>query len=128
MKRPWILPEDVKEYTSVKSVKNREDEKLKIDIARAESEVIKYCGHKFKDEKYTTVPANLKIALIIIAEAIAYNSIKVFNNMKSETFDDYSYTTDSNVVDFNSLGIDSLLDEFITPEQSSGFSLKIRKL
>lgn len=38
--RPWVTPEELKEYTEFEEVKNRADSKLKIDISRAESSII----------------------------------------------------------------------------------------
>ena len=37
VERPWVTPEELKEYTEFEEVKNRADSKLKIDISRAES-------------------------------------------------------------------------------------------
>lgn len=47
--RPWVTPEELKEYTEFEEVKNRADSKLKIDISRAESWVIDYCNNRFDD-------------------------------------------------------------------------------
>lgn len=55
--RPWVTPEELKEYTEFEEVKNRADSKLKIDISRAESWVIDYCNNRFDDpEKYPRYP------------------------------------------------------------------------
>lgn len=59
--RPWVTPEELKEYTEFEEVKNRADSKLKIDISRAESWVIDYCNNRFDDpEKYPEIPENVK--------------------------------------------------------------------
>ena len=33
VQRPWITPKDVKDYTELKEVRERADEKLRFDIA-----------------------------------------------------------------------------------------------
>ena len=59
--RPWVTPEELKEYTEFEEVKNRADSKLKIDISRAESWVIDYCNNRFDDpEKYPEIPENVR--------------------------------------------------------------------
>ena len=92
--RPWVTPEELKEYTEFEEVKNRADSKLKIDISRAESWVIDYCNNRFDDpEKYPEIPENVKTAVLLIAEAYAHNAVEQTKvRLKSETFDDYSYT------------------------------------
>ena len=36
MLRPWVSPQDLKDYTEIKEIKERTDKKLAFDIARAE--------------------------------------------------------------------------------------------
>ena len=75
--RPWVTPEELKEYTEFEEVKNRADSKLKIDISRAESWVIDYCNNRFDDpEKYPDIPENVKTAVLLIAEAYAHNAVE----------------------------------------------------
>ena len=97
--RPWVTPEELKEYTEFEEVKNRADSKLKIDISRAESWVINYCNNRFDDpEKYPEIPENVKTAVLLIAEAYAHNAVEQTKvRLKSETFDDYSYTAESSI-------------------------------
>ena len=45
--RPWITPEDVKNYTSHKDVAERPAEKLAFDISRAELKIIHLTNNKF---------------------------------------------------------------------------------
>ena len=78
--RPWVTPEELKEYTEFEEVKNRADSKLKIDISRAESWVIDYCNNRFDDpEKYPEIPENVKTAVLLIAEAYAHNAVEQTN-------------------------------------------------
>ena len=109
--RPWVTPEELKEYTEFEEVKNRADSKLKIDISRAESWVINYCNNRFDDpEKYPKIPENVKTAVLLIAEAYAHNAVEQTKvRLKSETFDDYSYTAESSIIDVGKLGVESLL-------------------
>ena len=90
-------------------VKNRADSKLKIDISRAESWVIDYCNNRFDDpEKYPEIPENVKTAVLLIAEAYAHNAVEQTKvRLKSETFDDYSYTAESSIIDVGKLGVES---------------------
>lgn len=40
--RPWVTPEEVKEYSEIPAVQQRSDTRLTVDIARAEQYVITY--------------------------------------------------------------------------------------
>lgn len=125
--RPWATPEEVKEYTDYPSVKKRDDTKLKIDITRAEQYVISYTNNKFED--YETVPEQVKTAVILVAEAFAYNTALTSREMKSEQFDDYSYTvSDAGPIDISGLGLGSLLEDFCVSEAKRGVTLRMRAL
>lgn len=125
--RPWATPEEVKEYTDYPYVKKRDDAKLKIDITRAEQYVISYTNNKFED--YETVPEQVKTAVILVAEAFAYNTALTSREMKSEQFDDYSYTvSDAGPIDISGLGLGSLLEDFCVSEAKRGVTLRMRAL
>lgn len=128
--RPWVTPDEVREYSERECVKKRNDLKLQIDIARAESYVINYTGNNFFDsEKYPKIPENIKLAVILIAESYAADAANLGEDIgtyKSENFDDYSYTLADNDYKLKNLDIGSLLEEFII--QSTGFTLKLRRL
>ena len=47
MQRPWISPDDVKEYTDYPEVAERSEGKLKQDILRAEMKIIKITNNRF---------------------------------------------------------------------------------
>ncbi len=132
-KRPWITPHDVKAYTDIELIKNRSPEKFKVDIMRAEQYVINYTGNSFSDDnKYPQIPDPVRIAVILIAEVFAYNASTKDENtgIKSESFDDYSYTLfDSTELSLSSLNLGDLLDEFCDEGTTRGkINLKIRRL
>ena len=125
--RPWITPKEVTEYTEYTSVKNRSEAKLLIDIARAEQYIISATNNKF--EKYETIPEGVRTAAILVAEAYAFNACISSREMKSETFDDYSYTAaEAQYIDIGGLDIAPLLEDYIKEETSKGVVLRMRKL
>ena len=122
--RPWVTPEELKEYTEFEEVKNRADSKLKIDISRAESWVIDYCNNR-----YPEIPENVKTAVLLIAEAYAHNAVEQTKvRLKSETFDDYSYTAESSIIDVGKLGVESLLDDYVVVQPLNGVTMRLRSL
>lgn len=128
MGRPWVTPNEVKEYSDLPSVKSRQDAKLKIDIQRAESYIIHYCHHDFSAEKYAgSVPADVRMAAMLLAEYYAYSKQNV-GSKTSETFDDYSYTTSDNQIELSTLGLEALLDQFIEDKADEHFIMRLRKL
>ncbi len=130
--RPWVTPQEVRDYTDRQSVIDRTDEKLAIDIARAELYVIKYTRNRFDDdEKYPTAPEPIKIAVILIAEAYASYAIDFGNGAgtyKSESFDDYSYTAADMEYITSNLDLSSLLEEYIEPLTKNTVTMRMRKL
>ena len=129
-KRPWVTPQEVREYTDFPEVKERDDKKLAVDILRAEHWVINYCNNRFDDdEKFPEVPEPVKTAVILLAEAYAHNAVEVTKaRLKSETFDDYSYTAKSATVDISGLDLASLLDDFAIAQPRCGVTMRLRKL
>lgn len=124
--RPWVTPQEVREYSEITEVKSRTDKRLEMDIARAEQYVIQYTNNKF--EKDSTVPESIKIAVILLAESYAYNAVISTKEMKSETFDDYSYTAELRQLSVNNLDLKSLLDEYVITAATNRVTLRIRKL
>ncbi len=128
--RPWVTPDDVKAYSDIKFVQDRDDSKLAVDISIAEQKVISMTNNAFDDEeKYPTIPEPVRTAVILLAEAIANNAVvrSQEKRIKSESFDDYSYTVDSGLISLDDLGILDLLSEYIV--ESGGNTLfRIRKL
>lgn len=130
MERPWVTPQEVKDYSSSDKVKLREDAKIVFDIARAERYVIFYTNNKFDTETYQAeVPPDVIMAVTLLAEAYAKQAIIQKDGlMSSETFDDYSYTMDSNADLADHLGLGTLLEEYILKEKNSSVVMKLRKL
>jgi len=131
-KRPWVTPDEVKAYTDYPKVKDRSDEKLKVDITRAEYYVINYTRNHFDDHiKYPTLPESVRTAVILVAEMYAFNAAEGGTGKgayKSETFDDYSYTMADTGEKLDNLLLGPLLDEFTEPDSGSKVVMKLRKL
>lgn len=130
MERPWVKPEQIKAYSSSPKVKERSDEQLAFDIARAEKYVIFHTHNKFDTDEYKSgLPSDVTMAVILLAEAYAKQAIvQKDGSVSSETFDDYSYTidTDSDIAD--SLGLGLMLDEYVLSEDNGKVVMKLRKL
>ncbi|MBP5163232.1 MAG: DUF3199 family protein [Spirochaetales bacterium] len=133
MTRPWVTPGDVKAYTDNPKVADRPDAKLATDIMRAEEYVINMTHNDFSAEEYaTTMPNAVKTAIILLAEQYAMSASamksKTFG-LKSETFDDYSYTAaDEAAVSVDALDLGSLLDPYVLTQGSGNVFMRMRKL
>lgn len=129
MKRPWITPGDVREYSNLADVKSRSDLQINIDIRRAESSIIAYTNNDFSDTKYAEeVPEDVRVADIILSEYFSHNSAASGTAKKSESFDDYSYTTEDSFIELKSLGLDALLEPYMIPKASGKVTMRLRKL
>lgn len=130
MERPWVTPEEVKEYSDSDKVKARSDTKLAFDIARAEKYVIFNTHNKFNTDEYEEqLPSDVKMAVILLSEAYANKAINVKDGTKSsETFDDYAYTIDLSSDELENLGLGPLLDDYIITPESGKVTMKLRKL
>lgn len=130
--RPWVAPEEVIAYTDYAQVQNRSEAKLAIDISRAEAYVVAYTNNTFAD--YEEIPEAVKTAVILLAEAYAYNACADMQTggrrLKSETFDDYSYTSDDAYIDIDGLYADIkiLLDPYILVKARNGITMRMRRL
>lgn len=124
--RPWVTPEEVKEYTEIKNVQKRADNRLAIDITRAEQYIIKYTNNDFSE--YTELPEAVRLAVILIAEINANNSVISAIDKKSETFDEYSYTAETSVKNYDNLGLDTLLDSFIKTKSKGNVTMRMTVL
>ena len=118
-KRPWVTPQEVREYSEIPAVQNRTDARLTVDIARAEQYVITYTHNTFEDLE--EVPQEVKTAVILLAEAYGHNSVIVSRDVKSETFDASSIGVDG-------LDLAALLDGFVIAEPTNGVTLRMRRL
>lgn len=126
--RPWVTPQEVRDYSEIPAVQQRSEARLMVDIARAEQYVITYTHNRFTDEE--EIPQAVKAAVIILAEAYARNATSKFitQGLQSETFDDYSYTAADGSVDYAGLGLAGLLDDFVIAEPTHGVTLRMRRL
>lgn len=128
MGRPWVTPKEVREYSDLPSIQSRQDEKLEKDIQRAESYIIHYCNHDFSDEKYAgDIPKDVRMAALLLAEHYACSKQNV-ERKTSESFDDYSYTTSDNQIEISTLGLETLLAQFVEDKAKERFMMKLRKL
>lgn len=127
-KKPWIFPSDVKEYSNSIDVQNRTDQKLFYDITRAISYIIFKTNNKFEDD-FEQIPPDVRMATILLAEAYAKQAIpqKDNGNIKSETFDDYSYTVETNSDLADLLDLGSLLEPY-TINKHGKVTMNLRKL
>lgn len=129
--RLWVLPQEVRDYTDKQSVKNRTDEKLSVDILRAEQYVINYTHNRFEN---VLLPDPVKTAVILIAEAYAAYAADLgtrTSTVKSESFDDYSYTAADTMYILGNLDLGPLLDDYIEFEQAkakNAVTMRMRKL
>lgn len=124
--RPWVTPQEVKDYSEIAAVQKRSDARLTVDITRAEQYVITYTHNSFKDEE--EMPTPVKTAVLILAEAYAHNAIVAAKEVKSETFDDYSYTAEATQISVEALDLAALLDDYVIAEPRNGVTLRMRKL
>jgi hypothetical protein len=134
--RPWVTPDEVKSYSEYTQVQQRSDERLAVDITRAEQYVISYTNNRFED--FETIPPEVKTAVLLLAEMYAYNSSAAVGpdgkttggrRLKSEAFDDYSYTaSDSDDISVDDLGVKVLLEPYVIAETKNGVTLRMRRL
>jgi len=124
--RPWVTPQEVKDYSEIPAVQKRSDARLTVDIARAEQYVITYTHNSFKDEE--EIPTSVKTAVLLLAEAYGHNAAIAAKEVKSETFDDYSYTAETSQISIEALDLAALLDDYVKAEPRNGVTLRMRKL
>ena len=126
-KRPWVTPQEVREYTEIAAVQGRTDARIQVDIARAEQYVISLTNNRFESDE--AIPPAVRTAVILLAEAYGNNAAESAKKVKSETFDDYSYTaSDSSTISIDSLDLASLMDEFKISSSKAGVNMRLRKL
>lgn len=127
MNRPWVQPEEVKNYSELKQVQDRADERVRVDISRAEQYVITLTHNDFSECE--NIPDEVKTAVIILAEAYGYNASIKTQTLKSESLDDYSYTAnDFTAIELEKLDIAALLDPYVVQAPRNGLTVRMRKL
>ena len=127
--RPWVTPQEVKDYSEIKKVQERTDARLRTDISRAESYVISYTNNTFAD--HVSIPSDVKTAVILLAENYAHSACSSSQENKSETFDDYSYTAFSaSEVSAGKTDLDLgyLLDQFKLEKPKGNVFMRVTKL
>ena len=127
-KRPWVTPQEVKDYSEIPAVQQRSDARLAVDITRAEQYVITDTHNTFESD--AEIPQAVRTAVLILAEAYARSATSKFTTqgVQSETFDDYAYTAADGTVDYSGLGLAALLDDFVIAVPNCGVTLRMRKL
>ena len=128
VERPWVTPQEVKDYSDFDDVQQRSEKKLKVDISRAEQVVISYTHNRFDDEALESIPGGVKTAVILLAERYAHTSFVASKAYKSETLDDWSYTVNDSEVSLVDLGLNALLDEYVLPIAAGSLFMRLRKL
>jgi len=130
--RPWITPQDVKDYTEHKVVLNRAETKLQFDITRAEKYIIERTNNDFSDDiLYPVIPDEIKMATILVAEFYANLAANnPIETKKSETFDDYSYTVSDKAYEMSvdDLDIGYLINDYIVEAPITKTIVRMRKL
>ena len=107
-KRPWITPQQVRDYSETPEVLKRSDAKLSVDISRAEQYIITYT---------------------LMAEAYAHNAALTSSKvLKSETFDDYSYSADHSDIEVTDLDLAALLDDYVVTAANGTVTMRMRVL
>lgn len=124
--RPWVTPQEVRDYSEIPSVQKRSDTRLAVDIARAEQYVITYTHNTF--ESYKEIPPSIKTAVLILAEAYAHNAVLAAKEIKSETFDDYSYSADHSDIEVTDLDLAALLDDYVVTAANGTVTMRMRVL
>lgn len=124
--RPWVMPQEVRDYSDIELISKRTDNRIAVDISRAEQYVIYHTNNDFSE--YEEIPQNVKTAVILLAEAYGYNSAVSAREMKSETYDEYSYTAENTVKDLKELGVEELLGEYIVVKPKNGVTMRLRRL
>lgn len=124
--RPWVTPDEVKNYTDHAEVAKRDEAKLQMDIFRAEQKVISITHNRFDGEELLELPEPVRIAVIILAETFAKNSMEMAKKqIRSETFDDYSYSVGSGIIDLEGLDLDYLLKDYMLDGNSGNVKLRM---
>lgn len=126
MTRPWLKPQEVRDYSEIPKIQERSDARIAVDIARAEQYVITYTHNSFGSER--KIPQAVRTAVLLLAEAYGNNAVTDSKDVKSETFDDYSYTSESTQIGVESLDLSALLDEFVVPTEKNRISMRLRRL
>lgn len=88
-----LTPEEVQAYTEIEHVKQRDLDKLEVDIACAYLEIEEATGIDYSLQSYLVLPLKVKTALLLLSEyyAATHGLPAVEPELKSETIGDYKY-------------------------------------
>ena len=82
-----------------------------------------------KFAEYDEIPEPVKMAVILVAEAYAKNDIEAAKKkIKSESFDDYSYTVEAGTISLDSLDLEELLADYIITDGIGKTVMRLRIL
>lgn len=128
-KRPWITANELTDFSNHKEVIDTNSVRTTVLISLAESKIIAYCHHDFSDDEiYPSIPEEVKNAALILSDALVYNdNLRNDVSIKSQTFDDYSYTAEETLVpvSFDELGLSTLLDNYVLDNTSGNLFLGV---
>ena len=70
-----------------------------MDIRRAEGYIVRYVNHDFSDEAYVFgIPEDVRTADLVLSEYFSHNSAANGTAKRSESFEDYYYTTEDSFI------------------------------
>lgn len=127
-----ITAEELVNYTAFDEVKERKVDLLKQDILEAEVEVKGIAGHDFTGEAYQPLPAEVKLALLKMAQyfALVNSDESLTKGIKSEKIGDYSYTVSETSAN-SKPDVSGLLKAFVkkeAPADPGNVRMKLRAL
>lgn len=75
------------------------------------------------------LPEGVRTACILMAEAYAHNAALTSSKvLKSETFDDYSYSADHSDIEVTDLDLAALLDDYVVTAANGTVTMRMRVL
>lgn len=125
-----ITPQQVIDYTEFDDVKERVPNKLESDILQAQTELFAKVGHRFDAPEYNSLPAEVELALIKLAEyyALINSDESITKGYSSERIGDYSYTL-ANGTTVHRPNIDLLIAQYVQKQVAKRpVSFRIRAL
>lgn len=121
----WLTPQEVREYSELPAVQSRADTRLAVDIARAQQYIVNYTHQGFAADD---LPLAVRTAALLLAEFYARSAVNGGQTLKSETFDDYSYTAETAVSSIADLDLPALLDDFVQVQPKCSVTMRMRRL
>lgn len=128
--RPWVTPEELKEYTEFEEVRTAPTASSKLTSPGRRAGSSTTATTDSTTRRNTPKSRRMsRTAVLLIAEAYAHNAVEQTKvRLKSETFDDYSYTAESSIIDVGKLGVESLLDDYVVVQPLNGVTMRLRSL